>query len=450
MNDSITITSGTLASPRRHESIIMLVTIAILCGTLLRVSLLVIYPLVVFFISSFYRFRMTSSFIILVCLALFCFTLSLFDNFFLRYKLLSLYYMIPFLMLLFLNPIPERTEKLSHMSLFFACLTIVALVNDVTGIFQVINNPGSDDSFIGIYSQYSVSINGLMLLNTVLFVYYLLLLLQHKKAIYLIPTLFFGISANLGFYGAGLVIFIIALIFTFFTFSLTAVIRTAAIGLVALALVYLSMYLIKPLVLEYNIANIKKILSFDVEKGPRKLTSFYNYGISYPSDTKDFLLGSGPGTFNSRSAFMVGSPSYFTGISFIKDDEQPYYFRNYAYTLWNEKNTIQALYLDGFRNQPFSSVLAFLGEYGLIFTLVFSWLYYDYFMRVTKLYRTLQREGKATTAYRVFKFSAILLPLLLLIDNYLEYPEIMLLMLVSMKLAHGELLTLNHHYAHEH
>ncbi len=76
---------------------------------------------------------------------------------------------------------------------------------------------------------------------------------------------------------------------------------------------------------------------------------------------------------------MIGSPSYFSRISFIKDERQPYYFKNYAYTLWNENNTSKALYLDGFRNQPFSSTLAFLGEYGFIFTLTFFVLYYKYY-----------------------------------------------------------------------
>jgi hypothetical protein len=93
------------------------------------------------------------------------------------------------------------------------------------------------------------------------------------------------------------------------------------------------------------------------------------------------------------------------------------------------------LYLDGFRNQPFSSVLAFLGEYGLIFTLAFFGLYYHLYRKVAVSFRSQQRDAELLVFFRFFKFLIILLPLLLLIDNYYEYPEIMLLVLVGMKFA---------------
>ncbi|MBO9573594.1 MAG: hypothetical protein J7497_15510, partial [Chitinophagaceae bacterium] len=166
------------------------------------------------------------------------------------------------------------------------------------------------------------------------------------------------------------------------------------------------------------------------------------YGISYPNDIKDFLFGSGPGTFNSRTAFMVGSPTYFTKLPFIKDTEQPYYFKNYAYSLWNPSNNSKALYLDGFRNQPFSSILAFLGEFGFIFFLAFFALYYMYYLKVKNLYKSINTNPEARTNFIFFKFLIILLPLLLLIDNFYEYPEIMLPVLIGIKLSHLALVSL--------
>src|SRR5690606_26569475 len=193
-----------------------------------------------------------------------------------------------------------------------------------------------------------------------------------------------------------------------------AILQTVAIALVSLAVVYYLIFLIKPNVIEYNVANIKKLTTFDLNRSPRKIISFYNYFTSYPRDAKDFLFGSGPGTFNSRSAFMVGSPSYFDKVGFFKDEDQPYYFKNYAYTLWNESNTSQALYLDGFRNQPFSSILAFLGEYGFIFTIWFFILYYIYYKKVSAGYRLRKSDRRATTYFRFIKILIVLLPLLLL------------------------------------
>jgi hypothetical protein len=424
---------------KRRSSFIVLIILALVIGTFLRVSLLVIYPVITLFILAFYNFRITSSFILLLLAALIPFALSLFENIFFKYKLLSLFYMLPFLLLLFCNPGTEKNGRVNHLSVFITCLTLVALVNDIIGIIQVLIYPSSDDSFVGVYSQYSLSINGLMLLNSVLFFYYFVSFLAHRKMLYLVPAIFFLCCSFLGYYGAGLIIFIVAFILTFFKFRITAIVRTTTIALVSLTFAYLFMYTVKPLVLEYNIANIKKLVAFEPERGARKITSFYNYGISYPRNARDFLFGSGPGTFNSRSAFMVGSPTYFQTFPFIKDEDQPYYFKNYAYTLWNAGNTQKELFLDGFRNQPFSSVLAFLGEYGLIFTLLFFSLYYRYYRQVANTYRQQKKNISLTAYFRFFKFLVILLPLLLLIDNYYEYPEIMLLVIIGIKFAHAEI-----------
>jgi hypothetical protein len=437
MDVALNIASSRSTVRKKRNSFVVLIALSLLVGTFLRVSLLVIYPIITLFILAFYRFRITSSFILLLGVSMVSLLLSFFENFFLKYKVLSLFYMLPFLLLLFSDPSTEKNGKVNQLSVFITSLTLVAMVNDIIGLIQVIVYPNSDDSFVGIYSQYSLSINGLMLLNSILFFYYFISFIAYKKLIYLLPSAFFLCCSFLGYYGAGLVIFLVALILAFFKLRAVAIIRTVATGVIALVLAYMFMAVVKPLALEYNIANIKKLVSFDPVHGARKVTSFYNYGISYPRNVRDFLFGSGPGTFNSRSAFMVGSPDYFQHMRIIKDDRQPYYFKNYAYTLWNAGNTQKELYLDGFRNQPFSSVLAFLGEYGLIFTLAFFYLYYRYYRKVAFLYRSQQRTGESLSYFRFFKFLIILLPLLLLIDNYFEYPEIMLLVIVGIKFAHA-------------
>jgi len=242
----------------------------------------------------------------------------------------------------------------------------------------------------------------------------------------------------MGFYGAGLGVLILAFIFTFFRPSLKAILKFVFITAISLFLAIYLLALLKPNVLDYNKANLKKLTNFNVETGPRKLISFYNYGIAYTSDLKDFLFGSGAGTFNSRSAFTVGSPYYLSAAGILKSENKPYYFQNYAYTLWNNTNTSQALFQDGFRNQPFSSVLSFLGEYGLLFTLAFAWCYLVYYKRVYKLSANTQ-DPLVVPYFRVFRFLFLLLPLLLLIDNFLEYPEVTFLVVLCMKLLHIEL-----------
>lgn len=418
-------------------SFVMMFVLALLVGTAMRISLLVIYPLVALLIASYYNFRISFSFLLLVALATLSFAASLFGQLFLKYKLLSFFYLLPFLFLLFNNPSGRKVQQLNQLVIFINSLTIVAVVNDIIGLVQVALNPLSDDSFVGLYSQYSISINGLMLINTVLFYYYFVLFLNSRKSVHLLAATFFLVCSFLGNYGAGLIIFIAAFILSFFRLRLPAIIRTVSIAIVSLAIVFVFINNVKPTVWDYNVANIRKLVKFNEPGGARKVISFYNYAISYPRNVKDLLLGSGPGTFNSRSAFMVGSPTYFQMFPFIKDVNQPYYFRNYAYTLWNPGNTQKELYLDGFRNQPFSTVLAFLGEYGLIFSLVFLWLYYRYYRQVANLYRREEKNAISTLYFRFFKFLVILLPLLLLIDNYYEYPEIMLLVIIGIKFAHA-------------
>lgn len=430
--------SPNAATSRHTTHTLVLAMLCIIAGTFLRVSLLVIYPVLVFVVIYLFRFRFSASLIIMLGLAVLSLLASFYPHLFLRYKLMSLYYVIPFLILLFAEPV-RTGERYSLLKLFMTCLAGVAAFNNVIGVFQVIANPMYDDSFQGIYSEYSLSLNGLMLINAILFFYYFVNFLETRRFFYFVLLTFFAISATLGFYGAGLVICTIAFILTFLHISPASLIKTTSIGIVAVAMVYLLLRLLNPVVLEYNLANIRKLTSLDVQYGPRKLISFYNYGISYPKNAKDFLLGSGPGTYVSRSAFIVGSPDYAASLQFVKDDDQPYYFKNYAYTLWNKENTSRALYLDGFRNQPFSSVLALLGEYGFLFFSVFCILYGGYIQKVRRLFKQHGTTGDLLPTYRFFKFLVLLLPLLLLIDNFLEYPEVMLILLPAIKFAHADI-----------
>lgn len=441
MPEQTVIPAPARAHNARLSSYLLLLPVCLILCTFLRISLLLAYPFIVFVLVYFYRFKTGGFFNFLLVFCAVSLGLSLIYDPAWKYNTVSLYYMIPFLFLLFAMPQPTRRNDADHLKIFFQCITVFLVLNDIIGIIQVLRNSFSDDSFMGIYSDYSVSLNGLMLLNAVSFFYYFSSYLHRRRLSHLWIGIFFLVCAILGYYGAGLLICIIAFVLTFFRLNILAIGKTMLIAGVSVLIVYLAMLYLKPETLNYNIANVKKLASFDPVNGPRKLTSFYNYGISYPKNSVHFIFGSGPGTFNSRSAFMVGSPSYFNKLSFIKDADQPYYFRHFAYTLWNEQNTMKSHYLDGFRNQPFSSLLAFLGEYGILFTLFFFTFYLMYYRSVARLYRRGSNDPQRSFLFRFFKFLTILLPLLLVIDNYFEYPEIMLFTILAMKFAHAGLVS---------
>jgi hypothetical protein len=417
---------------------IVFLVVALIIGTFLRVTLLITYPLITLFLVTFFRLRVSRALLILCALLALVFFMSLYPHPFLKYKFVSLFHLLPFILLLFAQP-GKKYDDVRYSRLFAVALTAITIINDLIGLVQILINPYSDDSFRGIYTQYSLSLNGLMLMNIVLFYFHFITFVNKKNTGNLFISLFFLVCAVLCFYGAGLIVCMAAFILSLFRINVKSVVTTCVVALVSVTAVYYAMKFIKPKTLEYNIQNIKDILKRDLKYGPRKVKSFYNYAYSYPRNPKDFLFGSGPGTFNSRSAFMVGSPSYFSSIGFIKDDDQPYYFKNYAYTLWNEGNTRKQYFEDGFRNQPFSSLLAFLGEYGFVFFLVFFVLYYRQYRKTSRAYRTAGRDPETNVSFRYFKFLAILLPMLLLIDNYLEYPEIILLIGLAMKLAQIDL-----------
>ncbi|MBO9573267.1 MAG: hypothetical protein J7497_13830, partial [Chitinophagaceae bacterium] len=84
-------------------------------------------------------------------------------------------------------------------------------------------HPESDDSFIGIYSEFSISINGLMLLNAILFFYYFLSFQQNKNVKKLIISIYFMACSVLGYYGAGLIICTAAIILSFLSLKIGSI-----------------------------------------------------------------------------------------------------------------------------------------------------------------------------------------------------------------------------------
>lgn len=407
--------------------------------TFLRISLLVLYPFLAALVFIAFRLRFTRHTVDLLMLVGVGWLLSLYNGFFPKYNLLSLFYMLPFLVLLFAMPGSSNVNEKNRLHLFFYAFSIIILANDLLGILQVIFMKESDDNFTGLYSSFSLAMNGLAVLNSLLFIYYFFSFLSYKKTWYLIAGAFFLVCSILGFYGGGLMVLVIALVITFFNATFSSMIKTLLVSIVSLVVIYYALVIIKPKVLEYNVTNLKRAWHFNDAMGARKVISFYNYFQAYPPHTRDFLFGSGPGTFNSRSAFIVGSPYFFTHLPAIKSDKKPPYFRDYAYPLWNNTNTSMALYQDGFRNQPFSSLLAFLGEYGLIFTFFFALYLYKYYKKVVPGKPAGNMPPQYYLYTRLFKCFLVVLLLLMVIDNYLEYPEITLLITVILKLLQVEI-----------
>jgi hypothetical protein len=415
---------------------LLLFGILVILTTVLRASLLIVAPFLIIFILTRFGFTFRKPIIHLLAIIIVSYIISLSNGFYTKYNLLSFYYIIPFLFLLFSKP-KYYFPKTDMFSSCMKILTALTVINNLVGLLQYINFP-NDDSFTGLYGHFTVTQNGLAIINGILFYYYLRKLQLSNKSKDLLWCAFFGISFIMGFYGGGVLVLGATITLQTLQFDTRKLFRKILLGFVIIAAIGFTIYLVRPDTLRYNLNIISLFAGKKGEKTPRKLLSYRNYVRGYSSDWKDAIFGSGPGTFNSRSAFIIGSQEYFKMPGIFKSTDQPYYFKNYAYPLWNAGNT--GRFQDGFMNQPFSSMLAFLGEYGLLFTLCLI-VYYI-------------RQNKTVIAYPVFsereilvkdlyKFCSIFLVLLLIIDNYMEYPEITILILLLMKLAEMELIKSN-------
>ncbi|HUQ65006.1 MAG TPA: hypothetical protein VM101_02555 [Flavitalea sp.] len=411
-----------------------LILMAILFCTYLRVSLLLIYPAIVIICFYIFHWKLDRNILIVSGLIILFWIASLRNGFFIKYNLVSFYYFIPFILLLFARPL--EVIRNNYLNILMSALTVIIIINDIAGIIQYIRKP-NDDSFIGFYGIFTVSQNGLSIVNSILFFYYLTSFQVYRKITHFLLLMFFLICTVLGFYGAGLMVFLAAIFLTYLKISKKNILNLIVISLLTLGIIILLMKLISPYTYEYNLAIVNRFLHPTPQTIPRKLIIFQNYAEGYTSNFLDLLFGSGPGTFNSRTAFMVGSPTYFN-VDIIKSEAKPYYFNNYAYTLWNPGNTGP---YDGFMNQPFTSILALLGEYGLIVTVLIITVVVSNFMRLKRFYSEKVINRSLLIPSDMYKFCSYNLLFLIIIDNYIEYPEIIGLILIIIKLSHQQLLS---------
>ena len=161
---------------------------------------------------------------------------------------------------------------------------------------------------------------------------------------------------------------------------------------------------------------------------PRYVTFLYGSQKLYFSDLKVFLAGTSPGTYNSRTAFYLNGD--FLQNKFIRNNfsYRTTYHENYVFPLLNRKLLQTKRWNDGTRNQPFSSFVSILLEYGFIVGVLFFYIQY-------KKMKQIRAQTKITEMKRYLSFLTIFLFILLLCQNYFEYPEIIVFFVITYKLV---------------
>jgi len=172
---------GLIAEKRLSVHHAVLYLIALLFCTYFRITLLVIYPLLVVFLFYLFSWKLDRNALYLLGFTFLFWLLSFRDGIYLKYNLVSLYFYIPFILLLCATPSKINPER-NFLKMLMYPLTFVAIINNFFGLAQYIRIP-KDDSFEGLYGTFTVSQNGLSLINAILFFYHLCMYQKNKKSL---------------------------------------------------------------------------------------------------------------------------------------------------------------------------------------------------------------------------------------------------------------------------
>lgn len=311
----------------------------------------------------------------------------------------------------------------------------VLLVVNISGIFNfayvfVTGDGLLDDGFNGLYGRSGLSIHTFCLVN---FIYTIYFFTKRKFKL----ASFFLFSGLMCFYGLGLLLFIGA-IGTVYLINL----RGKYIKYITLILISGWLFItisikLNPNAFSYMSKNIQRVSQtitnkkpyknelrdvkeFKTVKTPRKIMAFEG-GIRILSNPSYFLFGISPGTYNSRVSFLLNG-EYTRNKLFKKINNRPFNANNDIYPLWNKNVTYE--FNDGTRNEPFSSFLALVVEYGVLQTILILFL-------IFQNYRRIKSENINDVFFIQFLFSFFILNLLT--ENYLEYPEFMILIIILFK-----------------
>jgi hypothetical protein len=135
---------GLIAEKRLSVHHAVLYLIALLFCTYFRITLLVIYPLLVVFLFYLFSWKLDRNALYLLGFTFLFWLLSFRDGIHLKYNLVSLYFYIPFILLLCAAPSKINPER-NFLKMLMYPLTFVAIINNFFGLAQYIRMP-SDDS----------------------------------------------------------------------------------------------------------------------------------------------------------------------------------------------------------------------------------------------------------------------------------------------------------------
>lgn len=279
-----------------------------------------------------------------------------------------------------------------------------------------------DDAAIGFYGRSSLQMHGLAILYFMAVLYVISKPFNKINATKSGALLIFMLSC---FYGAGLIAAVLAVALSSLLLSKNKIKSSLMLCVVLLTLFWLG-WLMSPRTMQYNynvllmfVDGLFSIISTGVADTygiPRKLTTWILYLQAITEAPSNIITGFGGGTYNSRAAFLLNGD--YSSISLLPVSVTEIH-KHYVMPLWSS-HILSRAYSDGTMNQPFSSVLALLAEYGLLALI----LAITGLMKLRSIILKSSISSNRTTLAINALF--IFFALVCLFDNILEYPEIVM------------------------
>lgn len=394
-----------------------------------------------FFLYVFKLKLTVNQFIYLIIVAVITIISSAIEGFFVENFLFSLYLLFPlFILITSKSKAYNEFTNQYYFHNFFSKFTILLAIVNVSAFiysqFLITGDQNFEDSFTGLYGSSGFGSHTLSIINLMVSVYYF----YSKKYFKFMLFLICGI---LGFYGLGLMVFLLAFFLVFLS-NLYKYWRTFAMVVLSGLMAAYSLYIFNPenfRYLEKNINYAQLVIDdYSYEKQmktandtlitrvPRFITFLDGSQKRFFNDPKVFLIGTSPGGYNSRVAFYFNGD--FMTNKFIKNNfnNRTEYHKEDIFPLLNRKY-IERPYNDGTRNQTFSSLVSILLEYGFFVGGIFL---FWFFSKIRRIRKKLYPHNKAQSQY--VKFLGYFMFFLLLVQNYFEYPEIIFPILILIKL----------------
>lgn len=333
----------------------------------------------------------------------------------------SLLLLFPFCYILFFSESLIKTLQKVNLTKSLDFFVHLLILNGAIGLVQYAIYQ-YDDAAIGFYGRSGLQMHGLAILYFMAALYVISKPFNKINATKSGALLIFMLSC---FYGTGLVAAFLAVALSTLLLSKNKIKSSLTLCMILLTLFGLG-WLMSPTTMQYNynillmfvdgLFNITSTGVADTYGLPRKLTAWVLYLQAITEAPSNIITGFGGGTYNSRAAFLLNGD--YSSISLLPVSVTEVH-KHYVMPLWSSHILSQA-YSDGTMNQPFSSLLALLAEYGLLALILVT----TGLMRLRNIILKSSMSSNRTTLLINALF--IFFALVCLFDNILEYPEIIM------------------------